>query len=284
MNNNVFKDLRYKIFKSGNPLFFYIGINTIIFLVVSLVAVVAFLGGNTFNVSLFVRDYLGLPAALSAFPGRFYTAFTYMFLHDGLLHLAFNMLGLFWFGNIFMNFLKARQFHFIYLAGGFGGAFLYLLALNVFPVFQNSLSGATLIGSSAAVMAIIVAAATLVPNYTIMLMFIGPVKIKYLALVYFVLDVLGITSLNAGGSIAHIGGAIIGFAAIKNLQKGRDWSKIFERKPKLKVVRNDAPVKKAPFTGVSQHEIDQILDKISKSGYDKLTAAEKEKLFKASKN
>jgi len=194
------------------------------------------------------------------------------------------MLGLFWFGQVFMNFLKSRQFHFVFIAGGLFGALFFIAGINIFPVFADSLSGVTVIGASGCVMAIIVATATLVPNYAFFLMFLGEVKIKYLALAYFILDILALGSVNAGGSFAHIGGAVLGFTYIKMLQRGSDWSKIFERKPKLRVVKNEQPIKKPTFKGVSQKEVDEILDKISKSGYDKLTEIEKEKLFKASKD
>ncbi|WP_426326176.1 rhomboid family intramembrane serine protease [Pedobacter sp. R-06] len=283
--NNTFKDLKYKVFQSGNPLFFYIGINVMLFLVIAVIGVLSKLSGQGDIIDIFVSDYLALPANISKLPERFYTLFTYMFIHDGILHILFNMLGLFWFGNIFMNFLKSRQFHFVYIAGGLFGGIFAVAALNIFPLYASGLAGVTIVGASAAVMAIIFAAATLVPNYSIMLLFFGEVKIKWIAIIYFVLDFIAIGSVNAGGSLAHIGGALLGFTFIKSLQSGRDWSKLFERKPKLKVVRNEKPVKKPEFKGgVSQQEIDAILDKISTSGYDKLTAVEKEKLFKASKD
>ncbi|MGY3053940.1 membrane associated rhomboid family serine protease [Pedobacter sp. UYEF25] len=284
-SNNILKDLKYKVFNSGNPLYFYIGLNVIVFLIVGIASLALFLSGSQFNISALVREWFGLPAALTKLPERFYTVVTYMFFHDGIFHLLFNMLGLYWFGQIFLNFAKNRQFHFIYIVGGLAGAVFYVLGLNVFPVFANSVYGATVIGSSAAVMAIVVASATLMPDYSLFMMFLGPVKIKYLALGFFVLDILGIASTNAGGSFAHIGGALFGFFYIKSLQKGSDWSKLLQPKPKLKVVKNDQPIVKKRATDlVSQKEIDAILDKISSSGYNKLTAIEKEKLFKASKD
>ncbi|WP_316805779.1 rhomboid family intramembrane serine protease [Pedobacter agri] len=283
--NNTVRDLKFKIFQSGNPLFLYIGLNVIIFLVTSIIAVILFLGKTDFMMSDWVRDYFGVPARIESLPTRFYTIITYMFFHEGFLHLLFNMLGLFWFGNIFMNFLKSRQFHFVYLAGGLVGALIYIAGLNLIPVFNGGLIGQTVIGSSAAVMAIIVATATLVPNYSIVLMLFGEVKIKWVAIAYFLISFLGLSSANAGGNLAHIGGALLGFIFIKSLQKGSDWSKIFERKPKLRVVKHEKPIPKKPvFNDVSQQEIDAILDKISSSGYDKLSATEKEKLFKASKD
>jgi membrane associated rhomboid family serine protease len=287
MNNNLLKDLKYKVFQSGNPAFFYIGINVLIFVAFALVNVPFFLSGNGGEMyEARIREYFGFPAEITKLPIRFYTILTYQFFHDGFLHLLFNMLWLFWMGKIFLDFLKPRQFHFVYLAGGFAGALVFLLAYNVFPVFAGVLSGATVIGSSAAVMAIVVATATLVPDYSIRLLFLGDVKLKYLALGYVVLDLIGIATTDAGGSFAHLGGAVFGFLYIKLLQNGKDWSKLFRRKSKLKVVKNDfsAPVTKRTVEMVHQDEIDRILDKISKSGYDKLSKTEKETLFKASKH
>nr|WP_121269450.1 rhomboid family intramembrane serine protease [Pedobacter schmidteae] len=287
MNNNLLKDLKYKVFQSGNPVFLYIGINVLIFVVLTLLNVPFFLSGKGgIAYDNLIREYMGFPASLSKLPFRFYTIITYQFFHAGLWHVLFNMLWLFWLGNIFLDFLKPRQFHFVYLAGGVAGALLYLLAYNIFPVFATALPGATVIGSSAAVMAIIVATATLLPDYSMRLLFFGDVKLKYLALAYIVLDLIGIASQDAGGSFAHLGGAALGFAYIKLLKNGTDWSNIFKRRPKLRVVKNESAsrnTKKDPDK-VNQEEIDRILDKISKTGYDKLNKQEKETLFKASKN
>jgi len=284
MNNSVFQDIKNKIFHSGNPSYLYIGINTLVFVVVALINVPVFLSGHSGNFDGIIREYFGFPASLTKLPTRFYTVLTYQFFHEGFLHFLFNMLWLYWVGRIFLDFLKPRQFHFVYLAGGFAGAILFALAFNIFPVFIGSISEGSVIGSSAAVMAIIVATATLVPDYSIRLLLFGDVKLKYLAIAYILLDLIGTTSQNAGGSFAHIGGAIIGFTYIKLLQNGTDWSNLFKKKPKLRVVKNNSPKssvkKKEP--SVDQNEIDAILDKISKSGYDKLTREEKETLFKAS--
>jgi membrane associated rhomboid family serine protease len=288
MNKGIFQDLKYKVFQSGDPSFLYIGINTIIFIVLALINLPVFLSGNGGLVyDSFIREYAGFPALISKLPERFYTILTYQFFHEGFFHLLFNMLWLYWLGRIFLDFLKPRQFHFIYLAGGFAGALIYLLAYNIFPVFAAATaSGATVIGSSASVMAIVVATATLVPDYGIRLLFFGDVKLKYLAIAYVVLDLIGLSSGNAGGSFAHLGGALLGFTYIKLLKNGTDWSAFFKRKPKLRVVKNSngGRNEKKNISVVDQKEIDAILDKISKSGYDKLTREEKETLFKASKH
>jgi hypothetical protein len=135
-------------------------------------------------------------------------------------------------------------------------------------------------------MAIIVATATLLPDYTISLMFIGPVKLKWLALFFVIIDFLGISGLNAGGELSHLGGAFIGFVYIRQLQKGNDWltsmGKWFKPKSKLKVVSKNSF--KTSLGKPRQEEIDFILDKISRSGYDNLSKQEKEVLFRASNN
>jgi membrane associated rhomboid family serine protease len=285
--NNLLADLKYKVFRSGNPVFFYIGINTIVFVAVALFSVTYFLAGNT-NIRFldYAREYFAFPAALPKLPFRFYTVLTYQFLHEDIFHILFNMLWLFWMGNIFIDFLKPRQFHFVYLSGGIMGALFFALAFNVFPPFIPMAYAATVIGSSASVMAIAVAVTTLLPDYTISLMFIGTVKLRYVVLIYLLIDLIGIGYSNPGGSFAHLGGAFMGFIYIKLLQNGKDWSGIFKKKSKLKVVRNDSPKGSAKSAGneVNQKEVDMILDKISKTGYNKLSKEEKEILFKASKN
>lgn len=287
MNNSLLKDLKFKVFQSGNPAFFYIGVNVLIFVAFALINIPFFLSGNGGAAyEGWIRAYAGFPASIAKLPARFYTILTYQFFHDGIMHILFNMLWLYWMGKIFLDFLKPRQFHFVYLFGGFAGALLYLLAYNIFPVFAAATPEATIIGSSAAVMSIVVATATLVPDYSIRLLFLGDVKLKYLALGYIVLDLIGIASTDAGGSFAHLGGALFGFLYILLLKKGTDWSKFFKRKPKLKVVKNEfgGSTDKRTIEKVNQDEIDRILDKISKSGYDKLSKTEKETLFKASKH
>lgn len=279
MTNNWLSDLKFKLFKSGDPVLLYIGINAIVFVVVSLLSVFAFMAGSAGLINGFVRAYLAFPSLPELWLTRFYTVLTYQFFHADFFHILFNMLWLYWMGRIFLDFVKPRQFHFVYLGGGIAGAVFYALVYNLVPVFSNTAS--TLIGASAAVASVFAAAATLVPDYSIRLLFIGQVKLKYILLVYILLNLIGIESANAGGSMAHLGGVLFGFVYIKLLQSGTDLSKIFERKPKLKVVKNHAPQKKSS-TSVNQKEVDAILDKISKSGYDKLTKEEKDTLFKAS--
>jgi membrane associated rhomboid family serine protease len=281
MNSNLWYDFKLKFFKSGNPVFLYIGINILIFILVSLASVIVFFAGYQGLINGLINEYLAFPSIPNLWLSHFYTVLTYQFFHADFFHILFNMLWLYWMGQLLLDFIKPRQFHFLYIGGGILGAVFYALIFTVVPVFKTT-TNIPLIGASACVMAIFTALVTLVPNYSIRLLFVGEIKIKYLLLVYILLDLIGTTSPNAGGSLAHLGGVLFGFVYVKLLQNGTDLSVIFKKKPKLKVVRNNEPKKQT--SNVNQKEIDAILDKISKNGYDKLSKEEKETLFKASKN
>jgi len=281
MNRSIFSELYYKVVQSGNPLFLFIGINVVVFLAINLLAAGEFLTGGSDTAADWLELQLSMPGHYKQLPYKFWTIITYMFTQRDFFHLLFNMLWLYWLGLIFLDFLSKRQFIFTYLAGGIMGALLYLLAYNLLPVFSGTVERSILLGSSASVMAVVVATATLVPDFTIRLLFLGNVKLKFLALAYFVLDIIGISS-EPGGSFAHIGGAILGFVFIQQLNRGTDFSAIFKRRSKLKVVKNKS-TSSNPGTLPDQEAIDKILDKISQSGYDSLTNLEKEQLFKASK-
>lgn len=281
MNRNWWQDFKSNFFGSRGVVFPYIGINVIIFVVVSLASLVSAFSGQKGMIDVLVQQYFSFPATSNLWLTRFYTVLTYQFFHADFFHILFNMLWLYWMGRIFMDFLKPRQFHLVYIGGGIAGALFFALVFNIVPQFAL-MRGATLIGASASVMAVFAAVATLVPNYHLNLMLIGQIKLKYLFAIYIFLDLIATQNYD-GGSIAHLGGALFGFGYIKILQSGTDLSTVFKPKPKMKVVKNDQPTKK-DSTIVNQQEIDAILDKISKSGYDKLTRDEKETLFKASKN
>jgi membrane associated rhomboid family serine protease len=283
MNRSVVNELWYKMVHSGSRMNFFIGVNTIVFLVLILITVFErFLNTQT-GLGQFLDVNLRLTAYLPVLITKPWTIFTYMFVHAGLLHFAFNMLALYWFGRIFEDFLNARQFTFAYLAGGLSGALIFILSYNIFPGLQGDVF-VSVVGASACVMAIIVATATLLPDYSLHLMFLGSIPLKYVALIYILIDIVGMAgSSNVGGAIAHLGGAFLGFVYIRALRSGNDWSTLFQRKPKLKVVhgsvKSSRPVNEVP----EQEVIDRILDKISSKGYESLTKQERELLFKASK-
>jgi membrane associated rhomboid family serine protease len=286
--NTLWQNIQYRLLRSDSKIPVLIGINVIVYLLINVTAVLETLIFRSDNISFFSNKYLLLTANLHELPLRFWTPVTYMFMHAGPLHILFNMLMLYWFGQIFEDFLGKKRTLGLYFLGGLTGAALYILCYNTLPYFTHDDAAATstLVGASASVMAVIVATATQLPNYEISIIFIGPVKLKWLVLFFLVLDFLGTIGPNAGGEIAHLGGALIGFVYIKQLQKGHDWiagiANIFKAKPKLKVVSKNSSGKS---TGKPrQEEIDLILDKISQSGYDSLSKQEKEILFRASSN
>jgi uncharacterized membrane protein len=191
-------------------------------------------------------------------------------------------------GQIFEEYLGNKRTIGLYIMGGLSGALFYLLAYNFIPAFTriHAAESALIVGASASVMAIVVATATLLPNYTISLILFGPVKLKWLVFVILVIDFLGVVGPNAGGEIAHLGGALLGFIYIKQLQKGHDWiggiNNIFTSRSKLKVVTKNS--NKNAIERPRQEDIDRILDKISQTGYESLSKQEKEILFRASNN
>lgn len=291
MNRSVFSEIWHKVFRQGNPLYVIIGINVLIFIALGILGAFSAWRILPSGTSAWVLNWLSLPASFSAFIWRPWTVVTYMFTQVSFFHLLFNVLWLYWLGIIFLSFLNKRQFIFTYLAGGLAGAILYGLSYALVPVWKEQAMYHVLIGSSASVSAVIFAVATLVPNYSIRMLFLGNVPLKYLALAFVVLDILGVGSSNAGGSIAHLGGALLGFLYTRQLQQGKDWSRILgprKKKRRLRVVsiketKTSAPSQPANHPEAKQEVIDRILDKISVSGYDSLTQEEKEALFRASK-
>jgi len=280
----VWQNLQYKMLRSGSKINLLIGINVIVFLLINIPDTLAKFFFQTPLIGFYANEYLQLPSNLSILLKHFWTPVSYMFMHGGWLHILFNMLWLYWFGQIFEEYLGKNRTVGLYLMGGLCGAFLFLLCYNTLPIFAHA--DTSLVGASAGVMAIIIATATLLPDYSLSLFLIGPVKLKWIALFFVLIDFFGIIGPNSGGEIAHLGGALIGFTYIKQLQKGNDWiakiGSIFKAKPKLKVVSNNSFGKSDRKP--RQEEIDIILDKISQSGYDSLSKQEKEVLFRASSN
>lgn len=209
---HIIADLK-ETFRRGNIFIQLIYINVGIFVIGTLIHV--FL--RLFEVNtLDIFNIFALPASLVGFIHQPWSLFTYMFMHAGILHILFNMLWLYWFGSLFLYFFSAKHLRGLYILGGICGGLLYMVAYNVFPLFSSQVTGATLVGASASVLAIVAATAYREPNYRVQLFLFGAVRLKYLALVVIGIDVLSITSSNAGGHIAHLGGALAGlwFAAV----------------------------------------------------------------------
>jgi membrane associated rhomboid family serine protease len=239
-----------------------------------------------------VTHALAIPANVSNLLLKPWTILTYMFLHWDVMHILFNMLWLYWMGKIFQEYLGSKKLLNTYLAGGFTGAVFFIAAYNIFPLFSSSVPSAFALGASASVLAITIATATLLPDYPIQLILFGTVRLKWIALITIFLDLINISGNNAGGHIAHLGGAFYGFMYVRSLRRGKDptaWmTKFFDRltsKSKMKVAHRQK--KKDEDYNITkkarQEKMDEILDKISKSGYGSLTQAEKDFLFTMSK-
>lgn len=247
--------------------------------------------------------FLGMSSNVLDVMLRPWTMVTYMFIHDGFWHIFFNMLVLYFAGTMCCRYLGSRRFGWIYFVGGIVGGLLYLLVYNVFPVGQLQVS--TLVGASAAVLAVLVATATYIPNQEVQFWLVRSfsVKLKWVAIVFVIIDLLSIPTSNAGGHIAHIGGALFGwlfvvvmrllnkpsgnsYSAKRTTPLGQKIRDLFSRKPKMKAKKGNAsgrPLTDEEYNlrrAEDQKRVDAILDKISKSGYENLTKAEKEFLFK----
>lgn len=296
----MFGEFRNAFDRPNNAHVQMIIINVVIFLAMGVIYVVSTISqhGEIFDA---VLKQLAIPAKFSTFVSKPWTLITHAFVHDmgGLFHVFGNMLFLYWFGTLVVEYLGNDKFVALYVLGILGGAFLFLLFLNTIPFYMER-NGGIAYGASAAVNAILIGAATLLPDHVFYLIFIGPVKIKWIALFYVVGFFIGSVGSNAGGDIAHIGGALMGYLYVKQLQVGNNWGNwitvtldwfknLFTPSPKVKVTyrKTEPGAKKAgqkqSFNKATQEEIDAILDKISDKGYESLTKEEKEKLFNASK-
>jgi membrane associated rhomboid family serine protease len=268
-------------------------INTLIFLIV-------YLGSFFFKLppSIFVSWFV-LPTSFLEIVLQPWSFVTYAFLHAGFWHLFWNMYLLYWFGLFTLNLFTSKRFLTIYLLGAINGGLFYVLAYNFFPVFNNISSN--LMGASAAVLAIVIFIATYTPEAMVRI-FTFRIKLWQIGLVMVLLDLLQLPSSgNAGGLIAHMGGAIFGYVYAIQLKKGNDIGIWFENlidtlvnlfksnkhkhfKQVHKTKQTATKKTKRNPTNNHQIKIDLILDKIGKSGYDSLTKAEKDFLFKAGKD
>lgn len=293
----------------NNSLYKILAINIMVFFVMVFVRVILTFSGAG-DIYQGFRAMLMMPADLPQLIIQPWSVLTYMFFHEGIFHILFNMLFLYWFGLLLTEYLGSKKLANIYILGGLAGGVLYLVMYNISPYFAESLTSARMLGASAGVYAVVVAAATLAPNTTFYLLLLGPVKIKYIAIFYVLIAFVNSTGSNAGGELAHLGGAGLGFLYVYQLQKGRDigswiqgignfFTNIFNRKSPVKVsyrktktyssigdfsqTKSNKTAPSAKTEVVSQEEIDLILDKIAANGYDALSKEEKRKLFEFSK-
>ena len=289
-------------FRSGSTLSILILINILVWVLTKVAYVLFFLYNHPDSsfADSWILHYFALPANPEDLSSRPWTLITYMFLHLEFWHILFNLLWLYWFGRIFLEYLNSRQLLITYLTGGLAGGLLYVITFNIFPVFHSAILNSLALGASASVMAIVTAISFYVPNYSIQLLFIGRIRIIYLAIVLFIFDFVAIPGGNAGGHIAHIGGAFFGYFMSLYFRKTRHsystgvFSSIFRRITatfkKGFMKQPSASYSGRPKTdedynaekNLNQRRIDSILEKISKGGYESLTKEEKEFLFRSS--
>lgn len=300
MSNVIWKEIRQTFQRNDRMVYQLIVVNVVVYLGLNLIRLPYFFSGVNYSVESFRYD-LGLPANVRTLLHQPWTMLTYMFTHFDFMHILFNLLFLYWFGKILSEFAGNKKILPLYLLGGISGGIVYVLAYNIFPVFSIAVGDARAWGASASVMAIVFAAVTLVPDYTMFLLLFGAVRIKWIALVLVIIDIISIPSGNAGGHLAHLGGALFGFFYIKQLQSGRDLASgmnrmadrvvnLFRKKSDLKVsyrVKEKSTVSsffnKPAVQSSRQDRLDSILDKISQTGYESLSKDEKDFLFNMSK-
>jgi membrane associated rhomboid family serine protease len=319
--STIWQNIRYE-YSRGNAVVKLAMLNIAVYILVNLISVPFFLSGIQYQFyTNFLADWFYLPSSPEKLLFRPWTLFTYMFMHASLWHLIFNMLVLYGFGRITNDLIHNSKIVPLYLLGGFAGALLFMVSFNAFPVFWH-LGSVPLVGASAAVMAMLLSAATLNPQGHIRLILIGSVELQYVALALVVIDVLSIPFTNPGGHFAHLGGAIMGWFYIFQLRRGRDLgypirvtAKFLsnpiafanansrkKRAPKLAYKKAAEPVvSEAPVISGKGPEgygrsfssryknmtidecVDAILDKINAKGYDSLSQEEKDFLAKSSK-
>lgn len=311
---SVFEELKFN-FKTGGPLIRLIFLNIGVFIALGLIGLTAYL----FQIPALrnPEEWFAVPSNPNSLLHRPWTPLTYMFIHHDIIHILGNLIMLYFGGRIFTEFLGQARLFPVYLLGGLFGALLFFVAFNAFPAFDGLNGGAIALGASASVLAVFFAIASYLPNYEVNLLLIGFMRLKWVAIILLVFDLISINRGNPGGHIAHIGGALFGYLYAMQLRRGRDlgaplnraWKalpKVFRRKPepphtkafkqvviefnksmmdtsnKKQYYNTVHPPSEAPAK-TKQEIIDEILDKISRSGYDSLTREEKETIFRISR-
>lgn len=282
----ILDDIRYQYLNGNSAVKKLIAINVVVFLVLAALNVLDYLFNQSLPIDN-IKSLLQLPASFHRFLYQPWSLLTHMFIHAGFFHLLFNMMLFYWMGSILEEYLGNARVYQAYFLGGILGGLLYMLAYNVFPVFSPWVDSAMALGASASVLAVVVATATLLPHYEVKLLLFGFIRLKWLALAMIILDFVGIAGGNAGGHIAHLGGAFTGYLYIKHLYKYTFLDRVaswFKPKAKLKVYYKNSNDRNAKNQRVTEEDVNRVLDKMNKSGYDSLTQKEKDILYKASNN
>lgn len=290
MIKSILEDARRE-FSFGNMVTRLILINVAVFVLVHIVNIVLFAANGATKSPLYTEiiRFFSMSSDVKHILTHPWVLITSMFLHEEFWHILWNMLFLYWFGRIVGDFLGDKRVLPIYLLGGLFGAVFFYASANLLPGGSGEVRYA--LGASGGVMAMVVAAGVIAPDYIMRLLFLGDVKLKYIVMALVFLDMIGIANdMNTGGHFAHLGGALMGWLFIQQLRNGVDWGKPFntffdwisgQRKPKMRVVKTGG-IRKPQKHQTDQEKLDEILDKIKQSGYKSLTKEEKEYLFKAS--
>lgn len=304
-------DLKFR-YKYGGTHIRFVLVNVAIFLAVGIGSLLAYLLDERTSFSLFIVKNFYASSDPDWLLQKPWTILTYMFMHGGIFHILFNMVLLYFAGRIFEDLMGGKRLATVYILGGLFALLMHVFAFNVFPVYQSA-SHAPVVGASGSVMAIFIALAAYAPNMMVALFGIFRLKLQYLALFYVLVDLLQIQANDGVAHFAHLGGALFGWGFVFLMRKGTDLSFGFFRflnffkelftfrkkdQPRMKVVKEKkrkgkkkaATSNKAHVTDndgyltqeEKQRQIDAILDKISKHGYESLSSEEKEILFKAS--
>ena len=288
----IWKEIK-ESFREGSVITRLIYVNLAVFLAFRVVYVIFFLTNTSYP---FIR-WFELPSGISLLLQQPWSLITYMFLHFDFLHILFNLLVLYWFGRIFLDYYTQKQLLGLYFIGGLAGGLLYLLAYNTLPGFSQVVDSSFLLGASASIIAILIAGAFRDPNREIHLFLIGRVPLKYLALFMVFSYIIGISTSNAGGNIAHLGGVLAGYWFVARQRKGSDITSGISRtidkmagaaKPRqhIRVVHRQPPRDDYEYNRqrmADHEELNRILDKIAQDGYDSLSKQEKETLFRHGK-
>lgn len=248
-------------------------INVAVFLTINII-------GNLSHLNL--TPALALPLDAENFLYKFWTLFTYMFTHENLGHIFWNMFLLYFSSQIFFTIFGQKKLLYVYVMSGLSGGTLVLL---LGFIFSSAFSNSILLGASAAVMGVAAVMAVYAPNYTVYLWGLIEMRYKFFFLLVFGVSTVIDLSVNTGGKISHIGGALFGLLYGYQLKRGVDLSDVAflkKKKTKLKVVSYNPNVKKTAASENEEVIMNTLLDKISKSGYDSLTKSEKETLFRLS--
>lgn len=296
----MFNDILQK-FRLQNIVGKFIYANVAVYIIVVLIGVFSVLF-NAGNMGNDIIKYFELPSSLTMLVRHPWTLFTYMFMHEQFTHILWNMFALYFFGRIFIDFYSIRHFVGTYIIGGLFGGLAFVLSYNLFPYFAPYVDNSYLIGASASVLAVVVAAAVRNPAYRINLLLVGSIKLSTFAIVTVAISVFMLSGNNAGGNFAHLGGAAAGWFVAYMLNKGVDVTSIvnvpidwffalFKKdnrsKKKKAKFKYSAGGRSADYEynarkKEKEADVDKILEKIKKGGYSSLSDEEKKRLFDAS--